>query len=126
MTIAIACLLVAALMPFLTIAPAKYHRSYDNHAPRDWVAGLAGWRKRAFAAHLNHFEAFAPFAAGLLAAELVKAPQGAIDGLALVFVASRVVYTAFYVADKAALRSLVWMVGFGCTVALYAVALAAR
>jgi uncharacterized MAPEG superfamily protein len=126
MTIAIACLLVAALMPYLTIAPAKYHRSYDNRAPRDWALAVAGWRKRAIAAHLNHFEAFAPFAAGLLAAELVKAPQGAIDGIALVFIASRIGYTACYFANKAALRSLVWMVGFGCTVALYAVALAAR
>jgi len=43
MTIAIACLLVAALMPFLTIAPAKYHRSYDNHAPREYLAQVEGW-----------------------------------------------------------------------------------
>lgn len=126
MTIAIACLLVAVLMPLITVAPAKYHRTYDNHAPRDWMAGLSGWRKRAVAAHLNHFEAFAPFAAGVLAAELVKAPQGVIDGLALAFIAARIVYTALYYADKPAMRSLVWMGGFACTVALYAVALTAR
>ena len=66
MTHAYWCVLVAALLPYATVALAKYDRRYNNRSPRDWEAGLEGRARRAVFAHQNHFEAFPPFAAGAL------------------------------------------------------------
>lgn len=126
MTIAFWCILAAMLMPYLTIALAKARPDFNNRSPREWEARLEGWRRRAVHAHSNHFEAFAPFAAGVIVAQLAHTPQGVVDGLALVFIAARIAYTAAYLADTHAIRSLVWFAGFACTIALFAVAAAAR
>src|SRR3546814_4050788 len=46
---------------------AKRGPRYDNHDPRGWLAKQGDpHARRANAAHLNAFEAFAPFAAGVL------------------------------------------------------------
>jgi uncharacterized MAPEG superfamily protein len=100
-------LLVAALMPYVTVAFAK-SGGVDNRAPRPSLENLTGWRRRAEWAHRNHFEAFPIFAAAVFVAELTHAPQGRIDLLAGIFVLLRVVYTALYIGDKATLRSIVW------------------
>ena len=114
-------LLAAALLPYLTVALAKGGRSgYDNARPREWSDRLQGWRRRADWAHRNHFEAFAPFAAGVLLAGQRGAPSpGAVDALAAGFVACRVGYTAAYVLDRPVLRSVFWFVAIGCVVALF-------
>ena len=113
-------LLVAALLPYLTVALAKGGRSgYDNARPRDWSDRLQGWRRRADWAHRNHFEAFAPFAAGVLLAGQRGASPGAVDALAAGFVAFRVGYTAAYVLDRPVLRSALWFLAIGCVIALF-------
>jgi uncharacterized MAPEG superfamily protein len=122
MTFAYWCVLVAALLPYLTIAASKVRPDFDNARPREWEERLDGWRKRLYWAHLNGFEAFAPFAAGVIIAHLAGAPQGRIDVLAGVFVAARVAYAVCYYADKPALRSLVWIAGLGCVIGLFVVA----
>jgi uncharacterized MAPEG superfamily protein len=110
MTFAYWMLLAAALMPYLTIALAK-SAGVDNRAPRPSLESLTGWRRRADWAHRNHFEAFPPFAAAVIVAELTHAPQTRIDLLAGIFVLLRLIYTALYLADQAALRSIVWSLG---------------
>ena len=47
----------------------------------------------------------------MFVAELTHAPQTRIDQLAGVFGLLRVIYTALYVADQAALRLIVWSLG---------------
>jgi uncharacterized MAPEG superfamily protein len=119
MTLAYWCVLAAALLPYLTVAPAKVKPDFDNRRPRDWEDRQDGWRKRLYWAHLNGFEAFAPFAAAVVIAHLAQAPQNRIDALAAVFVIARIAYGFCYYADLATLRSLVWTVGFACVVALF-------
>ena len=126
MTVAFWCILVAALLPYASVALAKVQPGFNNRSPREWEERMEGWRKRAVHAHQNHFEAFAPFAAGVIVAHLAKTPQGVIDTLALGFIAARVAYTGAYVADRPTLRSLVWLAGFACVVGLFAAAGAAR
>jgi uncharacterized MAPEG superfamily protein len=41
--------------------------------------------------------------------------------LAVLFVTSRLLYIIFYLADLAALRSLVWFIGLGLVVALFGI-----
>jgi uncharacterized MAPEG superfamily protein len=125
MTFAIAMILLAALAPYVTVGFAKAGGSaeYDNTEPRDWAARQDDWRARAIAAHQNHFEAFAPFAAGVFAATQGGANVAVIDALAASFVALRLLYTIAYVKGAATLRSTLWSLGFCCVVALFAVAL---
>ena len=126
MTIAYWCILVAGLMPFVAIGIAKASKNYDNNNPRDWILTRQGRQKRAYQAHLNCFEAFPFFAAGVIVAHLAHATQSTIDYLAISFIALRVAYIWFYIADSATLRSLVWMGGLGISVALFTIGVAAK
>ena len=110
--------LVAGVLPYVTTGLAK-SGGFDNRAPRDWVNSLSGWRRRADWAHRNHFEAFAPFAASVFAATLNGRSHLAADVLSGTFIAARVGYTVAYVADQPALRSVLWFIGLGCTLALF-------
>jgi uncharacterized MAPEG superfamily protein len=122
MTFAYWCVLAAALLPLLTVIPAKAARDFDNNAPRLWEGRCTGWRARGYWAHLNAFEAFPPFAAAVIIAHLAHAPQGAINLLAAVFIVARVAHAACYYADLATLRSLVWFVGLFCVIGLFVIA----
>jgi uncharacterized MAPEG superfamily protein len=42
-----------------------------------------------------------------------------VDALALGFVVARVVYIGAYLADRANLRTLSWVVALGCAIALF-------
>ena len=120
MTPAFSMILLAALLPYATVAIAKFSGSgYDNANPRPWSATLTGWRARAYAAHQNHFEAFAPFAAAVIVATLTNAPPPLVDRLAIAFVLLRVAYTAAYIRGNAWLRSTAWALGFVCIAALF-------
>lgn len=120
MTTALWCLMIAAVLPIVCTGIAKWgFEGFDNRRPREWLAKQSGWRARANAAQANSWEAFAIFTAGVLTAHLVDAPQPRVDLLALVFIGARVAYILCYVADRASLRSLVWLVGLGASLGLF-------
>lgn len=127
MTIAQICLLVACLLPIGCAGLAKSKGfgkrrrdgGFDNHHPREWLAGLQGWQARANAAQANSWEALPIFIAGLFVAHQHQAAQGTVDALALTFIASRLVFVGLYVADKASLRSVVWFAGLVACAALF-------
>lgn len=72
MTFAYWMLIVAMMMPYLTIVVAKLGGGIDNRAPRPALEHLSGWRQRADWAHRNHFEAFPACAAAVFVAELTQ------------------------------------------------------
>jgi uncharacterized MAPEG superfamily protein len=123
MTSAYWCVLVAAYLPIVWTAAAKFSgREFagaGNRAPREFLERLSGWRKRAHWAQLNGFESFPPFAAAVIIAQLRHVPQVRIDTLAIAFVVLRVLHGIFYIVDRASLRSLVWFGAVGCVVALF-------
>jgi uncharacterized MAPEG superfamily protein len=119
MQIAIVCLLIAGLLPYLTIAVAKAQPGFDNHSPRDWEARLDGYRRRAHAAHLNHFEQFPFFATAVIVAHLRLVDERLLATLAIAYVALRVAYTICYVVDWATLRSLAWVFALACPFTMY-------
>jgi uncharacterized MAPEG superfamily protein len=55
----------------------------------------------------------------VIVAELAHALQSRIDLLAGIFVLLRLIYTALYLADQAALRSIVWALGLLAVVWLF-------
>lgn len=116
MTIALWCVFVAGLMPYVAAVLSKAGgKDFDNDEPRAWQAKQTGRLARANAAQQNSFEAFAFFAAAVVIAHVVRGPQSLVDILAVVFVAARVAYLGAYLAGKGTLRSLLWTVGFGAT-----------
>ena len=100
------------------MAMGQQEGGYNNHAPRDQQAQLAGWGRRALAAHQNTIEAFPPFAAGVIISYLAKASLPGSTVLCLAFVAARIAYPILYIADHDKARSLVWGIGLLATVAL--------
>ena len=110
--------LAAVFLPYLTVALAKAPGGISNNMPRLGLEALSGWRQRADWAHRNHFEAFPPFAAAVIIAEISHLPQIRIDLLAGAFVVLRIVYTAMYIADRPTLRSIFWSLAFLCVLAL--------
>lgn len=127
MTLAIAywCVLIAAVLPYVWagVAKAGMPRS-DNRNPRAWLARQDGndRSQRANAAHLNAFEAFPPFAAGVVLAQLAGVAPGTIALLAVAFLALRVLHGVLYLADVAIARSLSWLGGYLCVLALLVLA----
>ena len=125
MAIAYWCILIVALLPYAWVFIAKTSgERYNNRNPRAWVAKQEGNYKvqRANAAHLNGFEAFPAFVAGVLMAQLAGVPATLVTPLAIGFVVARVLHGVFYLADIPQLRSLIWLVGMLCAVALMVLA----
>lgn len=123
MNLAIAywCVLIAALLPYIWVAIAKGSgERYDNRDPRAWIARQTNPRvQRANAAQLNSYESFAPFAAGVVLAQLAGVAADRIALLAVLFVVFRIVHGLVYIAGwKHTLRSLVWTAAFVCVVLL--------
>ena len=127
MTIAMAywCVLVAALLPYVwtTVAKASGER-YDNRDPRGWLARQTNPRvHRANSAQLNAFEAFAPFAAAVLMAQLAAVDEGRIAMLSIAFVVLRIAHGVVYTLGmQHSLRSLLWFAALACVVALMVLA----
>lgn len=120
MTIAYACVLAMGLLPYIATGIAKKgFEKYDNSMPRQWLAQQTGFRARANAAQANLFESLPLFFAAVIIASLAHAPQERIDLLALGFVAARVAYLFCYVANWPTTRSIVWLVGMICVIALF-------
>lgn len=122
MTIAYWCVLIAIFIPLVFAGLAKSRGDFDNARPRHWLAQSEGWRQRAHWAQLNSYEAFAPFAAGVIIAHLAEAPQVSVNALAVAFVLLRIGFGAAYVADWPTVRSLLWTAGFACVVGLFILA----
>lgn len=129
MIIAFWCVLIAGVLPLACAYLSKFVPKeggsasagprYDNREPRTWLAQQTGRRARANAAQANSWEAFPFFAIGVVIAVLQHVPITTINLLAIVFIVARVAYIVCYVANLAPVRSLVWAIGFGASVALY-------
>ncbi len=126
MSIAIICVILAGFLPIIAAGIAKFGPTenasidpYDNRQPREWLAKQTGLRARANAAQANTFESLPFFYAAIAIAMILQAPQARIDVLAIAYLLARVAYIACYVMDWANLRTLVWLIGFACTVALF-------
>lgn len=91
--------------------------------PRDKpleVTGTAGRLKRAMD---NHFEGLILFTIAVVVVTLGEQSTGYTQTCAWVYLGARVLYVPAYVVAISYLRSLVWAVGFGATVAMLAAAL---
>ena len=120
MSIAYWCILIAAVLPYAWVAFAKSGgAAYNNKDPRGWLAKQDSYRVRnANGAHLNAFEAFPAFAAGVLMAQLAGVDPARVSMLAIAFIVFRVLHGIFYLTGIHRLRSLAWMGGLACVLGL--------
>ncbi|AJQ50193.1 MULTISPECIES: MAPEG family protein [Pseudomonas] len=126
MTVALWCILIALLLNPLCALIAKVASGRfglkDNHDPRAFLDTLSGLPRRAHAAQQNGYEAFPAFAAAVLVADIVgNAEQVTQDVLGVMYITSRLLYIICYLADWAALRSLVWFAGLALIVSFFVV-----
>lgn len=117
------CVLLAAVAPYALVLSGRIGDRIDIRAPRASSAMQTGWRQRSYWAHLNAFEAFAPFAAAVLMARLEGVPSWKVANLALAFLAARVLHGGFYLADKGRLRFLAFIAGCACSMAVMILAI---
>jgi len=120
-TIALWCVLIAGLLPYLATAISKAGADYDNRDPRAWLAQQHGYRRRAGAAAMNGFEALPLFAAAVLIAQLLHAPQSSANLLAVGFIVARGLHLACYLAGWSTLRSVAWFAGLLCVIGLFVI-----
>ena len=127
MTLAEACILVACVLPIACAGLAKSRGfgkprregGFDNHNPRQWLAGLQGWQARANAAQQNSFETLPVFIAGVLVAQQHHASQSVVNAVAIAFVVLRIGFIAAYITDRANIRSILWSLALACAIALF-------
>ncbi|SEM13780.1 Uncharacterized conserved protein, MAPEG superfamily [Pseudoxanthomonas sp. GM95] len=119
------CVLIVAVLPYVwtSVAKSSAGTRYDNRNPRAWQSQQDNARSQwAHAAQLNGFEAFPLIAAGVLMAQIAGVAASTVSTLALVILAARIAHGLAYISGKAGLRSGVWFVGVGCTLALMVLA----
>jgi uncharacterized MAPEG superfamily protein len=124
------CLGVAILLPYVLSGTGGYMRarqfgSLDNNNPRAQAARLEGAGARVYAAQQNAWEALPVFGLSVLVAHLAGANPASSALASVLYLAARVLHAVFYVADLASLRSLAFLVGFGCCVWLFVLAASA-
>ncbi len=123
MTLAYWCVFASILMPTAFVLVAKLggmgYGFKQNHAPREFLESLEGFRKRAVWAQHNTFESIPAFMAAVIIAHQQGGDQAMIDGLAVAYIGLRIVYGILYMADLALLRSLVWTSAFVAVLAQF-------
>lgn len=116
---------VLIYLPRLVVArgQAQQPEGFDNAHPRAQQAKLTGIAARARGAHENAFEAFGPFAAGVLACKLSGVDADEVAMLCMAFVLLRTLYLVLYMSNKSTLRSVIWTLGFLTSLSLLALPL---
>jgi uncharacterized MAPEG superfamily protein len=124
------CLLIVAVIPYVLSGVGAYFRvqqlgSLDAKHPRVQAIELRGVAARAYASQQNAWEALAVFGAAVIVAHLAGADPGASASASMLFVGTRLLHPVMYIADQAALRTGVFVVGLGSLVWLFWLAIAA-
>lgn len=80
---------------------------------------MPNWVKRCNRAHMNSVEAFAPFAVLVIVAHLSKTANDTTALSSAIFFWARVAHAAVQILGIPYVRTLVFMIGFSSTVAIF-------
>ena len=131
MTIPFWVLFAVVLIPYLLagFGAAQRKKQLGTVDNNDWrsrqLPKLTGVGSRCYAAQANAWEAVAMFTAAAVVAHLAGADERLSATAAVVFLGARVLHAVLYLADLATLRSVVFVVGWGCCVWLFVLAMRA-
>ena len=107
----LAVVLIYVPRAFVGRAQAARPEGYDNAHPRQQQKELTGLGARAQGAHENSFEAFGPFAAGVLACKTAGVDSDEIVLVSGAFIVLRTLYLVLYLTNQPKARSAVWGLG---------------
>lgn len=124
MTVPFWCLFVGVLLPYVwSFSRYPYQMKElgtpDNKEPRLQAAQLTGKGGRAWAAQANAWEALAIFAPAVIVNHIAGADPENAAGICLLWVLTRSLHGVFYIQDLDKARSLSFLVGLGCVIALF-------
>jgi uncharacterized MAPEG superfamily protein len=124
------CLLLVAVLPYVLAGIGGYLRiqqlgTLDAKHPRVQALELRGIAARAYGAQENAWEALALFGTAVVVAHLAGADPRLSALASVVFVIARLLHAAMYLANRAPLRTAVFLVGLGCCVWLFGLAISA-
>jgi uncharacterized MAPEG superfamily protein len=122
METAIICVFIASILPIAFAGTAKFLCGFKvkhNRDPRKLLAQSEGKAYFAKCAHDNSWEAFAPFAAGVILAMITGVNPSTFNPLCIAFVVFRILYGLAYIFDKPTLRSILWDAAFFSSASLY-------
>ena len=97
--------------PFLVVGWGRLQAGYDQSAPRAMFDKLPAYAQRATWAHQNSFEALTIYGLFALMAYATGVESDWAKTAVLAFLAARLLYSVFYIADIPLLRSLMFAVG---------------
>ena len=114
----------AAVLPLLSTIIAKAGgKGFSNADPRAWLGRQEGYRARANAAQQNLFEGLPLFYAAALFALYNQVDLAMLRNLMALWIVARLAYVGCYLANKPALRSLVWFAALALNISIFFVAL---
>ena len=115
------CIVIALILPVILAGIAKKGSEVpiNNNDPRSHVRHLKERAKYAYGAEQNCYETFPPFVAAVIIAHLLGHNQFIIDVLAVSFVFCRVLHGVVYIQEKGNLRSISYILGLTCVIALF-------
>lgn len=117
------CSIVAAAaliyFPYLAVAVGRFQVGYEMGAPRGMFDKLPEYAQRATWAHQNSWESFALYAPAALMAFTVGIPAEQVLSSVVIYLATRVTYSLFYILNVPILRSLSWAFSIGSIVTLF-------
>jgi len=103
---------ILVYLPFLVVAYYRFQGGEQMlKTPRTTADKLPEIAQRATAAHQNSLEAFAFFTAAALMAYVTGVDSIAALAAAIAFLAARLFYSIFYIANIAVARSLMFAIG---------------
>jgi len=117
------CSIVAAAaliyFPYLAVAAGRFQVGYEMGAPRGMFDKLPEYAQRATWAHQNSWESFALYAPAALMAFVVGLPAEQVLSSVVIYLATRVTYSLFYILNVPILRSLSWAFSISSIVSLF-------
>lgn len=110
-------------LPYLVVAYGRVSIGIDMNAPRAMFDRLPDYAKRATWAHQNSIEVFALFAAAALTTYIANVASDRTSLYVLAFLATRVLFSLFYILNLPLLRSPMWAIGMVCIAGLFSASL---
>lgn len=114
---------VLTYFPYLFVAIGRFQIGYDMSAPRAMLDKLPPYARRATWAHQNCFEALIIFTAAALMAYVTGVESSWAEIAAIAFLASRFLFSLFYIFDIPLLRSLMFGIGSAASLSLFILSL---
>lgn len=121
LSVAIAAILV--YVPYMAVAYGRFQVGFDPSAPRALFDKLPDYAKRASWAHQNSWEVFILYGSAVMMVCISGKASEVNQLTVIIFLASRLLFSLFYIFNLPWLRSPMWATSIICTASLMSTSL---